>query len=458
MKNISINISRLFSAVTAGFILLLLCLFFFSCNQGSSSYKNNITVNGVAIPKLLPRKTVMGPENEKATIDSAYSKAIAALQANPEDDKQYINIAAAFITEGRITGNGSYYGNAAVSMLNRVIDNTPNTDVKFQALSLKSTVLLNMHQFKDALAAAQEGVNMNAYNAGIYGAMVDAHVELGDYDAAVKDCDLMLSIRPDLRSYSRASYLRQIYGDNAGAIAAMKMAVEAGVPGNESTEWARVILGDLYLNTGKADSAAFEYKSALVYRPGYPYAEMGLARVEQAKKNYDEAIVHTKNAIRTMSEVAFVAMLGDLYELKGDKEQATKVRGDVVNLLEEAERNQPADAPVKHNAHRELANAYLAAGNLDKALQQANEDLAMRPENIDANELVAWILYRKGDYADARLHADKMLRTNMKNATSLYKASLIYAAAGETTKANDLKQLAAAISPYVDQKVLLAAK
>ncbi|XZF14724.1 tetratricopeptide repeat protein [Chitinophagaceae bacterium MMS25-I14] len=457
MKNISVNIAKLLTAVATGTALLMLVLAA-SCSRTGSNEKDTITINGVAIPKLLPRKTAVGPENEKATIDSAYSKAIAALQANPEDDKQYINIASAFITEGRVTGNGSYYGNAAVSMLNRVIDNTPNTDVKFQALSLKSAVLLNMHQFKDALATAQEGVAMNAYNAGIYGAMVDAHVELGDYDAAVKDCDQMLGIRPDLRSYSRASYLRQIHGDNAGAIAAMKMAVEAGVPGTESAEWARVTLGDLYLNTGKADSAQYEYKSSLVYRPGYPYAEMGLARLEKTKKNYDEAIVHTKNAIHTMSEVAFVAMLGDLYELKGDKEQAAKVRGDVVKLLEDGEKEQPKDAPVKHNAHRELANAYLAAGNLDKALQQANEDLAMRPENIDANELVAWIQYQKGDYANARIHADKMLRMNTKNATSLYKASLIYAAAGETTKANDLKQLAATISPYADQKVLLTAR
>ena len=53
----------------------------------------------------------------------------------------------------------------------------------------------------------------------------------------------MVDIRPDIRSYSRVSYLREIYGDYPGAIEAMKMAVDAGVAGDEATEWARIQLG-----------------------------------------------------------------------------------------------------------------------------------------------------------------------------------------------------------------------
>ncbi len=41
----------------------------------------------------------------------------------------------------------------------------------------------------------------------------------------------MVSIRPDIRSYSRISYLREIHGDIPGAIEAMELAVEAGAPG-----------------------------------------------------------------------------------------------------------------------------------------------------------------------------------------------------------------------------------
>jgi len=407
------------------------------------------------IPALLERKKVMGPEDEKALIKTTYDKAVAALKKDPDDLKQYISLASAFISEGRITGDNTYYGNAAVKMLNKVTESaTGNKDLVFQALSLKSAVLLNMHQFKDALDVARQGVAINSYNSGIFGALVDANVELGNYDEAVKDCDKMIGIRPDLRSYSRASYLRQIYGQDTGAIAAMQMAVEAGMPGLESTEWARVNIGDLYLNEGNADSASIIYRTALVYRPNYPFALIGMARVSEAKKDYDAAINYTKSAIQIRSEVAFVSFLADLYELKGDAGKAKDTRNDVVDLLLQGQKDEPADALVKHNVSRELATAYLNAGNLDKALQYAQTDLNMRPANIDANELIAWIYYMKGDYANAKIHADKMLATNTRNTSKLYKAGAIYASAGDVAKGNQYIRNALAVNPYIDQLLI----
>lgn len=434
--------------ITTIFFLLVLCLQVVSCSSSDSKQNND------SIPALEERKAMLGPKEESENIRTTYTQAVNTLKTNPDDWKQYLTLATVFIAEGRITGNGNYYSNAAVKMLDKVIAHAQgNDDLMFQALSLKSTVLLNMHQFKDALDVAKKGESINAFNSGIYGALVDANVELGKYDEAVKDCDKMLSLRPDLRSYSRASYLRQIYGDNAGAIDAMKMAVQAGVPGAESTEWARVTLGDLYLNTGKIDSASLIYRTSLVYRPNYAYAEMGLARVEKARKNYDSAIAHTKAAITIMSEAAFVAFLGDLYELKGDNAKAAEVRGDVVKLMEEGEKEQAKDAQVKHNVNREMAMAYLDAKQLDKALQYAQNDLNMRPDNIDANELVAWIYYTKGDFANAKTHADKMLVTKTKNPNTLFKAGAIYAKSGDVAKGNELMQQSKALNPYTDPKV-----
>ena len=428
-------------------------LMFLLC--GGSIYMSSCSNNKDGIPSLSGTNKTMGQDDEQLTIKTAYDKAIATLKDHPEDLKQYITLASAFISEGRITGDNTYYSNAALKMLDMVTDSTTaNKDLVFQSLSLRSAVLLNMHQFKDALVAAQKGVAISSYNAGIFGALVDANVELGNYDEAVKDCDKMISIRPDLRSYSRASYLRQIYGQNEGAIAAMKMAVEAGMPGAESTEWARTKLADLYLDNGNADSASILYRTSLVYRPDYPFALTGMARVEKNKKNYAAAIAWTKKAIKARSEAAFVAQLADLYELKGDATDAKETRNDVVDLLEEGQNDEPKDALVKHNVSRELATAYLNAGNLDKALQYAQTDLNMRPENIDANDLIAWIYYLKGDYANAKIHADKMLATKTRNANMLYKAGVIYASAGNMQQGNAMMHDALAINPELDQLII----
>ncbi len=82
--------------------------------------------------------------------------------------------------------------------------------------------------------------------------MVDALVEMGEYERAVDAAQKMVDLRPDTASYSRVSYLRALHGDTKGAIDAMKMAAEAANPKNpESVAWCRVHLGDVLMNFGK---------------------------------------------------------------------------------------------------------------------------------------------------------------------------------------------------------------
>ena len=182
------------------------------------------------------------------------------------------------------------------------------------------------------------------------------------------------------------------------------MAVDAGPSGYEATEWARVNLGDLYLNTGKYDTAKYMYESALMYRPAYPYAEIGLAKLARAQKQYDSAIVHCENAIRVLSESSFVTLLGELYALKGDQAKSTEIHNDVMKLLEEGEQENEKENLAKHNGNRELAMGFLHAGKLDNAQTYAQKDVQLRPENIDANELLAWIYYLKNDMPNAKNH------------------------------------------------------
>lgn len=433
-------------------LLILTVLALSGCSHNEST---STKVGNMDIPNILHQDTLTGTPAEQMMIRSTFNKSIEELRANQDDPKPLLALASAYILEGRVSGNGAYYANAAIKVLNKALEGETTTqDQKFEALSLKSTVLLNMHQFKDAFDAAEKGLAISQFNAGIWGALVDANVELGNYPAAVKAADKMTSIRPDLRSYSRIAYLRQIYGDYPGAIEAMKMAVEAGVPGLESTEWARVQLGDLYLNSGKPDSGRLQYRYSLVYRPNYPEAEIGLARADAAAKQYDSAIVHARAAIKTMSEAKFVAYLGDLYDWKGDAKKAAEVRADVLRLLKEVAADEPKDALVIHNNAREMSMAYLDTKDYENALKYAKIDYDMRPDNIDANELMGWVYYLKGDAKSAAPYAEKSLSTGSKKPATLYKAGLILAAAGDKTRGESLQNTATATVPNTDPKTI----
>lgn len=439
------------------FLSTILCLsislfcssIFISCDNSSKELNDP---SSSEIPELHERAIQTGGDEELNAIKTTYDNASIAIENNPQDYKSYLTLATVFINEARITGDLSYYNTAALKMVDKIIQSKQsNTDIEFQALSYKSAIYLSMHQFKDALILAKQALVINDKNSGVYGALVDANVELGNYAEAVAMSDKMMQMKPDIRSYSRVSYLRQIYGDNRGAIEAMNYAVSAGLPGAENTEWARVNLGDLFLNIGKLDTAEMIYNESLARRPNYAFAEMGLAKIEKAKGNYDAAIQHSENAIKIMSESAFISFLGDCYLLKGDSKKAEEIYEDVLKLLEESEEEQNNDkSTLQHNGARELATAQMKVGNLDEALRYAKKDLEMRPENIDANELIAWIYYLKGDFSSAKVHVDKMLATKTQNANSLYKASLIYAKAGESQQSFELMAQAKLISPYID--------
>jgi len=444
-----------FTKKTVTAILLMFCISstaLVACNNAGSDAEE-MTTDNTGIPNLLERKGELAKAAEWEKTKSKVLELKAKLAKNPNDTKTRLQLAEIFMSEARITAN-SYYHQATVKILDDVLAIDPQN---FEAYTYKASIAMSLHQFAEAKQLAEKARSINPDNAYVCGVLVDANVELGDYKEAIAMSDKMQVLKPSLESYARASYLREIFGDYHGAIEAMTMAVQAGGPGSESAEWARVVLGDLYLNTGKLDSAAMLYESSLSYRPGFPNAEIGLAKVEKAKKNYTAAIQHTENAIRTVSEAGYVAMLGDLYELKGDKAKAKEVKQDVLSLLIEGEKEQDK-AIMKHNANRELANAYLAINDLDKALVYAKNDLALRPSNIDANELAAWVYYLKGDYTKAKPLADKMLATNNKSANTLYKAGMIYAKSGEVAKSTALLQQAKQVNPYIDQRIILASR
>ncbi len=176
------------------------------------------------------------------------------------------------------------------------------------------------------------------------------------------------------------------------------------------------------------------------------------SKVAKARKQYDSAVFYTASAIKMMSDPGFIALLADLYELKGDADKAMNIRKEIIAGLKKGQEEEKA-ALVKHNASREMAQAYLNIGDLKNAEQYANEDLQMRPANIDANELMAWVLFLKKDYKGANYYANKMLLRKTLNATAMFKASAIYAASGDAAKSMVLRQQSNAVSNYIDEHV-----
>jgi tetratricopeptide (TPR) repeat protein len=410
MKKGRIYIVTLVMFVTAaGFIVL--------------RYKNNEAKSY----ELLERNGPSAQTREWTITRNYAGSLIESLKKNPGEPKSSLALAALFIQESRVTGNHVYYDKAALKYVNDVLKKDSNN---FNALTYKALLYLSQHHFADGLAIAQQAQKINPYNAFIYGLLVDGYTEMGQYDSAVFCTDRMISIRPDIRSYSRVSYQREIHGDYPGAIDAMKMAVDAGAPGDEATEWAKVQLGHLYENTGDLKSAEMYYRIALDERSGYAPAYGGLARLALAAKNYPEAIGYYLKADSLLNDYTFKEELSDAYRAAGQAGKADTYARLVVEGLSKDAQSGQKDENIGHYADRELAYAWLKIRNYDKAFEHAMLEYNRRPENIDVNETVAWVCYNKGEYGRALPYLTKALRTGTRNPVVLCHAGLIYAANG----------------------------
>ena len=240
----------------------------------------------------------------------------------PDEPDGYNQLASAYSQKARETGDFSF--NAKVeAALTRSLDVAPDN---YDALKLRAKLLLTYHRFREALEVARRAQALRPQDHDVYGALTDALVELGEYEAAVEAAQTMVDLRPDTASYSRISYLRQLYGDMEGAIEAMLTAVKAASPQDpENLAWCRVQLGNLLVNSGRLAEGEREFERALQTFPDYHMALEAQARARIAAGDLESAIALYKREQERNPAAADAALaLGDLYTRKGYTEEAKR--------------------------------------------------------------------------------------------------------------------------------------
>jgi tetratricopeptide (TPR) repeat protein len=415
-------------------------LFTISCKEKIVSTQNS----SAEFAPLKMRSAELSKAPEWVKVQDDVDLLFKKIKSDPSDLKSKLLLAQLYMNEARVTGDHPYYYPATLKILDDVLTRDPKS---FEALAFKSSVLLSQHHFQEALEVGSKAKAINHNNGFVYGVLCDANVEMGNYDDAVKMSDTMQSVRPGLESYSRASYLREIYGNNKEAIEAMNLAYKAGLPGSEQASWAGNTLGILYENTGDLKRAEELYTLILTQRPTYAFSLFGLARIERSKKNYDKALSLLDKAVKLMPEYSFYEEMADIHAAKGERDKAKQINKKVIDMLNE-------DEASGHFADMELALVYTKLGKIDKAMSHAVKEYDRRPMNIDVNHVMGWVLYHKGDYKRASEHMKKAMRMGTQNAVLLCRAAIIESAAGNKQEGATLIAKAKAINPYLSDDLL----
>lgn len=366
---------------------------------------------------------------------------ILGLQDTLRDDSDNgpaaTTLGQAYMQKAPDTGDPSYYPRAEALFANALeIDSTD-----FAAMVGQGTVALGRHRFADALAWGERARAENPHLAAAYGVIGDAQLELGRYPEAIATFQAMVDLRPDLSSFARVAYARELMGDPTGAIEAMERAATAGASSPENFAWAQGQLGDMFFDQGDLKEAEHRYLSTLSVFPDYVDGLAGLGRIAAARGDIAGAISSYTAAVQRLPVPEFVISLGDSFMAAGRSDEAAQQYALAAEMQ---------DLYTANGVHTDLEIAFFDADrghNLSAAVARAREGFARQP-SVTAADVLSWTLYQSGQYDAAGEASKQALRLGTRDALMLFHAGMIEARLGETAAAVDHLKSALQINPY----------
>jgi tetratricopeptide (TPR) repeat protein len=361
-----------------------------------------------AVPQL---GAAGAPSTTRDGLERRITEMRSKLSAKPDDVGAAVLLADALVRQTRVTGNAGLTAEADRALKHALREDPASYD----ALRMQGSLYLSQHRFAEAAAVAEKCRALRPDDPVNYGVLGDAHLELGDYDAAFDAFDRMMQLRPGAASYARVAYARELQGNLSGALQAMQLAADASEGGDvEAIAWYHAQVGELYLKLARPGEAMREFSTASHAFPGHPFAVWGYAKALEAIGKSSEARALLEDLIRKSPTPDVYARLGDLYRADGRAKDAEREYA----LAEAAWRS---DAPEPKNLARFLADR---GEKIDEAVAIAEETAKTR-HDIFTEDALAWAYFRAGRLEDARHTIRLALRTGTRDRDILRHAEAI---------------------------------
>ena len=369
------------------------------------------------------------------------------VESNPQDAEGLTILGLTYQQRVRETGDPSFYSRSDRA-LRRALKLVPENDLAVTGLA---SLAASRHRFTEARRLARQALALNPSSAAALGILGDARVETGNYPAAFDAFDRMSALKPTAASYARVAYARELLGDTQGAIEAMKLAVSAAAATTEPAAWSLVELGNLYYNSGRLRPAERAYREALARFPDYHRALVALARVEATLGRTEEAVALYRRALESVPLPEYAAGLAETLAAAGRSAEAAEA----YELVDAMQRLLEANGS---RTELETALVDLDRGvRLESALSRAREAYGER-RSIEAEDVLAWALYRNGRCDEALTHSRRALRLGTRDALKLFHRGMIEQCIGRPAAARTAFRTALEINPYFSPRWAPVAK
>lgn len=306
----------------------------------------------------------------------------------------------------------------------------------FEAMDALAEIAASRHRFREALSWTRRSLAVEPTRVVPLSIRTDALIELGRYEQGFATAQRRLELRPDLASYSRASYVRELIGDRAGAVRLMRMAVGASAPGSGDRATARAQLGLVLLAQGELDAAEREVRTALAELPGDTNATFVRAQILVARGRLRQALPLFEDVAAALPEPDHLFYLAETQRALGRTAEARRNEAAMRRafaLLEANGQDVDLDQALFEADLRRPTAADIAV---------ARRGHAVRP-GIAGDQALGWVLTRAGRCAEADRHATRSLRLGTRDPLVLFHAGMAAACADRPVEAR--RRLSAAL-------------
>ena len=382
-----------------------------------------------------PEVAVRAGELPGATTAQRIEGLQAQVREAPSDPDGYAQLGLAYLQQVRETGDPTFYPRAQ-GTFEKALQLDPRN---FTATTGLGSLALARHDFGRGLALGEQAARINPDVARNDGVIADAEIELGRYGAAERTLQHYVDVKPELSSYARVSYFRELHGDLTGALAAMRLAVTAGGGTPENVGYVQALVGKLHFDSGRYTAAEVAYRTALETDPGFPAAVAGLARVEAARGDYALAIRHLRALVQRLPLPEYVIALGETEQAAGMNVAASRdyrLVGVETQLLQANGVNTDAELALFEADH----------GDPSQAVDLAARAWAVAP-SVRSADAYSWALSAAGMDSQALRMSERAMRLGSREPAFLYHAGLVALRAGDTERARRFLSLLVAQSP-----------
>jgi tetratricopeptide (TPR) repeat protein len=368
--------------------------------------------------------------------DQAITEAIQRVRIKPLEAGLWVNLGDALAQKLRDTANQNYYLHAETAYQRALELDSKNVD----ALTGMAWVTGGRHGFDQSIQWANKAIAIEPGAVAAHGIIGDAALEIGDYDQAYDQYQVMMDLRPDLSSWSRGAHLLWLTGDKTKAVWLMDKAIKSGAPFAENSAWCRAKLAMMHFNDGALLLAEQVLEPALKGSSHNTHVLLAAGKIAAARQDITAAIKFNQTVLEGGPNHEALVALGDLHAANGELELAEEFYVKVEAL-------HAAHLTGGVHDHMQMARFYADHDrNLVEALRLAEQHKLTR--NVIEADGLAWVYFKNGD----QVHAIESIKLALSQGTPdpeiHYHAGLIAEAAGDLLSARKHLIQALELNPH----------